>query len=674
MEEKVVSIIRSYALKSRKNTVLYAKLLKVFVRYAEKTKDTELRDLCLAEKTRLIPILLELEEKEHIKLYYKEGAIDSIEVFSYYRDLLKKDYRAVEDDPSIAFPSREKYEKIIPQDEILVINVKTDLVSILNTLHQIDKDIIQINFPEDINNLLVPAEYIKGLMESAVFKIHAYLQDSRNSGFIFNKLLPIMKRQEVILNELLNSVITKPRRAFTSLINPTGNSFKFWAHLASFILQDYKDKEGKLQDEMGYCQSAYLVGFFVVYQKGLVQRELERKTDLSNLGAQIKRAPYAFTFNDLYDLRDSHGVQYVKKYSREFIHKFLEERSKEKEENKLPEIIGIRGGGNKQYFIHKDLILPLFLEKAAETANEIKTDIIEEWVGALKDNRKIREMRRDADFLKLITNKVKSEFSLFTALADPNLLFFAREEASVDYSVMETVNRYFTKNNKLRPLNVILGLYRKDLIREAKAALPFWDTVPIIKGIVRFFRQLFTGKNRERYEESFSKGKRLTGKSSSKTSVKYSKDRKRNSESKDLSETNLESRLKSFSAVSSAEKAKSIKSSLNKVQYINAIKKLKEEVVGRDITLNIRLSQLAKKWNPLFDPVAKKNLVEDVNALIRDFLRSLKKGFRVKPPDVPRLRNLASELVRSKNLASIKKKDYLKEYIVVYMIKYLSTG
>jgi len=672
MEEKVLSIIRSYALKSRQNIVSYAKLLKVFVRYAEKKKDTELKDLCLAEKTRLIPILLELEEKEYIKLHYREGAIDGVEVFSYYRDLLKKDYKAIEEDPSIAFPSREKYDNIIPQEEILVINVKTDLVSILNTLHQIDKDIIQINFPEDINNLLVPTEHIKGLMESAVFKIHAYLQDSRNSGFIFNKLLPIMKRQEVILNELLNSVITKPRRAFTSLLNPTANSFKFWAHLASFILQDYKDKGEKLQDEIGYCQSAYLIGFFVVYQKGLVQREQERKTDLSKLEVQIKKAPYAFTFNDLYDLRDGHGVQYVKKYSREFIHKFLEERSKEKEDNKLPEIIVIRGGNNKQYFMHRDLILPLFLEKAAETANEIKTDIVEEWVGALKDNRKTRKMHRDADFYKLIANKVKSEFPLFTALADPDLLSFAREEATVDYSVMETVNRYFTKNNKLRPLNVILGLYRKDLLREAKAALPFWDTVPIIKGIVRFFRQLFTGKRRERYEEAPSgtkplRSKRGDSKTKNLASVSEKGDQKSSGRSRQKNKSG-------FSAVSGAEKAKSIKSSFNKVQYINAIKKLKEEVVGKNETINMRLNRLAEKWNPLFDPVAKKNLVEDVNALIRDFLRSLKRGFRVKPPDVDRLRNLASQLVTSKNLASIKKKDYLKEYIVVYMIKTLSEG
>ncbi|NOY09328.1 MAG: hypothetical protein GXP33_10870 [Spirochaetes bacterium] len=674
MEEKVLSIIRSYALKSRRNAVPYSNLLKVAVRYADKKGDEELKNLVNAEKTKFMPVLLELEKKDRIKLHYENSSIDRIEIFSYYRDLLLRDYRAIDDDPSVAFPDRENYSDAIPEDRVLVINVKTDLVSILNNLHQLEKDIIQINFPEGINNLLVPADYIKGLMESAVLKIHAYLLDSRNSGFIYNKLLPIMKREEVILNEMLNTVVTKPRRSFSLLMNPTANSFKFWAHLASFILQDYKDKSEKLQDEIGYCQSAYLIGFFIVYQKGLVQRENEKKADLSNLESQLKKTPYAFTFHDLYNLRDNHGVQYIKKYSRDFIHRFLEEKSRRKEKERLPEIMGLKGSGGREYFIHRDLILPLFLAKAAEASDEIKTDILEQWVGLLRENRKTKEMKRDNEFSKLITGRVKSDFPLLTTLADPNLLYIAREEASVDYSILETVNRYFTRNKKLQPMNVILGLYRKDLVKEAKAALPFWITMPFIKEIIGFFKNLFTGKTGKGDREVSGRKKSIRSKAAERSSGKASPEKNIYSTGSRGTGLKTGENIRSSGFVSRADKVKSVRSSLNKVQYINAVKKLKEEVVGKDTTLNMRLKQLSGKWNPLFDPVAKKNLVEDVNALIRDFLRSLKRGFRVKPPDVPRLRNLAADLVKSRNLASIKKKDYLKEYIVVYMIKYLSEG
>ena len=83
------------------------------------------------------------------------------------------------------------------------------------------------------------------------------------------------------------------------------------------------------------------------------------------------------------------------------------------------------------------------------------------------------------------------------------------------------------------------------------------------------------------------------------------------------------------------------------------------------------LKILAGKWNPLIDPQSKADLVEDVNSLTRDFLRRLRKGFHVKPPDAARIRNLAKELSDNKALQKINRKEYLVRYIEIYMIKCL---
>ncbi|MBA7626764.1 hypothetical protein ES703_34220 [subsurface metagenome] len=93
--------------------------------------------------------------------------------------------------------------------------------------------------------------------------------------------------------------------------------------------------------------------------------------------------------------------------------------------------------------------------------------------------------------------------------------------------------------------------------------------------------------------------------------------------------------------------------------------------MGTHMAIPEKLTELSEKWNPLFDPVARKNLIEDVNAMIRDFVRSRKKGFRVKPPDVQRIDVLAEELAANRAFASIKRKDYFKQYIEVYIIKLL---
>jgi hypothetical protein len=60
-----------------------------------------------------------------------------------------------------------------------------------------------------------------------------------------------------------------------------------------------------------------------------------------------------------------------------------------------------------------------------------------------------------------------------------------------------------------------------------------------------------------------------------------------------------------------------------------------------------------------------------VNALARDFLRSLRKGFLVSPPSLERVRELAKQLAASRNLEQIRKKEPLERYLELYLIKIL---
>jgi hypothetical protein len=108
--------------------------------------------------------------------------------------------------------------------------------------------------------------------------------------------------------------------------------------------------------------------------------------------------------------------------------------------------------------------------------------------------------------------------------------------------------------------------------------------------------------------------------------------------------------------------------------YRNAVQNLKVQFVGRDKSVPERLGELAEKWNPLYDPKARTDLVEDVNAMIRDYLRSLRRGFRLKPPDSARLQALAAQVSQNKAFDRIKRKDLFLRYIEVYMIKILGEG
>ena len=105
--------------------------------------------------------------------------------------------------------------------------------------------------------------------------------------------------------------------------------------------------------------------------------------------------------------------------------------------------------------------------------------------------------------------------------------------------------------------------------------------------------------------------------------------------------------------------------------YRRALEDLKLELVGANIPIDQKLNNLMEKWNPLFDKMAKKNLVDDVNSIIRDYLRRINKSFTVHPPDLKRIQMLADNLSQNRSFDEIKHKEYFKWYIEIYMIKLL---
>lgn len=64
--------------------------------------------------------------------------------------------------------------------------------------------------------------------------------------------------------------------------------------------------------------------------------------------------------------------------------------------------------------------------------------------------------------------------------------------------------------------------------------------------------------------------------------------------------------------------------------------------------------------------------MEDVNALVRDFLRPIRASFQRSPPDSKRIGALAEQLSASKSLAKIVKREPLKRYIELYILRCLS--
>jgi hypothetical protein len=365
----------------------------------------------------------------------------------------------------------------------------------------------------------------------------------------------------------------------------------------------------------------------------------------------------------------------IRQTTKDIFLEYLEGKTKTESYETLAELVQIKTVNGKNYYIHKDLLVPLFVKMLHEQAREVKDYYVAEWEKQLRENRRTVAMSDDQEFSRDLDITLKNRAPFLYSLLNYSLLYLAKEQGNISYDMARTMDQVLDeKKGQLHPLPKILGMRRKDVLDDAKLRVPIWRRLTIFRGLLYFFQNLFRGfKNNLKR----ARGRRSTSKSGSRTADGRAAGA--NSHGASTTDTPV------FSTDVSSETMPTAPGGVEQVgsttlrpvtsqqlaAYRRAISELKTQFVGSDKTVSETLSELIEKWNPLYDPKARANLVEDVNAMVRDYLRNIKRTFRISPPDSERIRSLAEKLAASKSFARIKSKDYFTRYIEIYMIKLL---
>jgi hypothetical protein len=605
----------------------------------------------------LIPQLRVLSEEGQCGLQYEEGLLKTIFFSQFYFETVQKTYTAMEAKPEIPFPNEESLGLTVPAEMIRALNTSTDFVAALKEGKTPGPQLLRLVFPESIRNILITADFLSGkLLVFALYKVRLYLSSRNNASYVQHKLLPVLKGSEHGLRELVNAIVSRPSKAIRTLAEPTDFSFRFWAHLSNLVLQEFRQKKDILEEEMCYLQSAYLLGLYNTYYQGLRHKEDEKHTLLKNLETRIRKPPHAFTLKDLYALRDKRGLPLIRRDNRDTLVEFLQDKTRTEPGKDLPEIIRLKAPQNKEYFIHRDLVIPLFVKKSFEAARLLKDSYLQEWIDLLGQQQRTLEMSDDLEFANNCEHRLQEQDPLLFALLNYGLLFLAREETTITYELSRELERCFNEREaRLEPLPVILGLDRKELLADARLHLPLWQRISPLRALLSLFKSL-----------SWSLKRMLARRPQPRARV--------GGPSRPAPARKAPGAVKAgppSGPPSGGEKPPSSATLEQRAAYRRAIIRLKSEFVGRDKTLNQTLEELMERWNPLYDPRSRDNLVADVNAMIRDYMRSLKRGFRVKPQDRTRLEALAATLSQNKAFNRITRKDVFRRYVEIYMIKLL---
>ncbi|MBN1686943.1 MAG: hypothetical protein JW852_09830, partial [Spirochaetales bacterium] len=611
-KKDVLALLRAFALRRKNQVIGFADFVTFSQKYSEQKKADipSLATLTSDTEIQLSTHLEDLAEAKKCTLIYDQGRIGSVVYPEFFSELVKVKYKEIADDPEIPFPNQNTIDLKIPADNVQSVDIKSDFVRLLGAGGEEESNLLQFMFPEGINPIIVPSDLIENtLLALCVEKIRLYLNTQRNAFYMLSKLRGVFRAKEQGLKDMINSVVSGRSQALETIHNPTEFSFMFWTHLANAIIREYREKTNKLEREHTYCQAAYMLGFYNVYFKGRVQKKKDSEAALKMLDRRMRQAPYYFTVSDIGNFRDNQGLPLTRNYSSEQMHLYLETKTKPADSASLPEIFRLKASDRKEYYVAKEVLLPLTVKKIHDASNEYRKVYTNEWAKQLEAIKKTQEMKSDEDFVRGLDARVKSEDPLLSALLSYEMLFLTLQDSKPHYDVHQEISRILNTNaNKLIPMDDILRLNRREIFAQAKMSLPLWKTMPVINRLFGFLKKFLSGaqlrqgkktkKKKPTTEKTASAGTKLLGAEGEPP----------------------RSRPAQVEAISSGEQPATAHA--RALALKKAMASLKIQFVG-NASLEDTMEELIEKWNPLFDPQAKANLVEDVNALVRDFLRKL---------------------------------------------------
>jgi hypothetical protein len=495
--------------------------------------------------------------------------------------------------------------------------------------------VLKLGFPETVPPILVPRA-LSGpeLIEAAVGRISVFLQDPRLASLFDTRLRAALRGSEVVVRQTLEDITARPRKAAAGILTPTELSVRFWNHLAKAVSAGISTGGDHAVPDASLLQSVHIAAMASAHLQAVIERARERAADRKGLETQVRKAPFIYTPEMLFSLKDEKGMLLAAKHGRDFISAFVAEKTAPAEEGILPFLVPFG-----QYMVQRDLVVPVFLNKLGEASDALRAAYLKEWVAQMREDETPRISRTDSAFARDVARRVGELYPVLAAVADGPVLSVASRNPTLPDEWRSQLLRCFEREGTLRPVVSLLGLSRAALLRDARSYLPFWQTAPIISGIVRFFRQLFRRSALPLAASTSSRPARTSaGPEAADTSV---------------------------------EEARAVAERLAQERMRRAVQGLLSHYVPAEETVEHALEELVERWNPLLEPGPKRDLVRDVTALAQDFIHPIRRSFVMRPPDLDRITALAEQLAASRSLATIKNRDPLLRYIAIIMLRSL---
>ncbi len=257
--------------------------------------------------------------------------------------------------------------------------------------------------------------------------------------------------------------------------------------------------------------------------------------------------------------------------------------------------------------------------------------IVKEWYATLKNYEQIPALKDHKLFEQRLEQAVRAHSPVLYALLTSNFLPLVHYETrSSQEPVSERINLFI--NGKLIPYSELLMLNKQKLLTDAKILLPFWYTIPILSWIIAL---LFRRPKRKNQQKNQSPEKTPTQKDEDDS------ERHQNTKKKELK---------------------------------NAALEIEKILVPEGSTIEQELKANLQVWNKMLNKQSREHLTEDVNSLIRDYMRTVLRTMRSSSFTAERIKELSQTLINTPSLQTIRDKKELDTYVQLFMIQFVKNS
>ena len=633
-------LLRSYATHQKSAQVNVAEFCDYIKKYAQHHVN-EQPDLLpyINNATELVKKELERLAQER-QILYVAAAPEKKEVIviSYYLDKCTSVYQNIKKNPVIPYPCDTDLPKNTPAEILKRESADVYLGKILGKDNPKETALYCLQLPRGLPSVLCPTTLpAEDLMTIALSKFQMRLQKDEFHDYFLKKLQVANPGKDLAVKNFFTTVTRKTEEAIRS-IRYASDTFYQWNQLCFFVRQDYEKVTDLTAEDISLLQSIYILEFCVTAYRTKAQQSLQKETALKNLELNLNKPPYYFTRENINMFSDSRGVPLLGQYSDKDLNDYLHSSTTESEDNKLPPLLTFKGINNTQTYVLKAKVLPLIVRLCTDARETIRDQITKDCFNGLKNFSSVPEMKNQELFEKTLENAVKIKSPiLYTLLNAPFLKALQYESRGMTELVTGHIHLF--TDGELSPYSELLMLSKEEILTDARILLPVWYTIPGVSWLVA----LFKGQPKQKRQKPATK----------------QATQKKMIASDEAEELNVPSPLSQQDATAVSRKEELKQAALEAERHY----------VPQGSTIERELSSYEHAWNRMLSKQARDNLTEDVNSLIRDYMRKILRTLRANNFTPERINNLATTLVKTPGMQKIQDQAELHMYVQLYMVK-----